>query len=56
MYMDDIKVFEKWKRTGDPDKNNKNIKPGYRNGIGHGKIIVMAVGKTERVEGIEQPS
>ena len=32
--MDDIKVFAKnGKRTGDPDTNNKNIQPGYGNGI-----------------------
>ena len=32
MYMKAIKLFaKKRKRTGDFDKNNKNIQPGYRN-------------------------
>ena len=37
--MDDIKVFAKKKQeTGDPDTNNKNIQPRYRNGIWHRKM------------------
>ena len=36
MTMDDIKVFaKKWKRTYDPDTNNKNVQLGYRNGNWH---------------------
>ena len=32
--MDDIKIFaNKWTRTGNLDSNQKNIQPGYRNGI-----------------------
>ena len=27
------RFFPKWKRTGNPNTNNKNIRPGYRNGI-----------------------
>ena len=48
MYLQDIKVFAKKKKkkktekktktkTGDPETNNKNIQPGYRNGIWHRK-------------------
>ena len=34
MYTNDIKVFAKnKKRTGDPDTNNKNMQPVYRNKI-----------------------
>ena len=34
MYIDDIKIFAKIKkRTENPDINNKNLQPGYRNGI-----------------------
>ena len=39
MYMDGIKVFyKKGKRTGDLDTNNRDIQPGYWNGIWHGKM------------------
>ena len=39
MYMDDIKLFEKKrKRTGDSYADNKNIQPGYKNGIWQWKI------------------
>ena len=34
MYMDDIKWYEKNEnKNGDSYINNKNIQPGYRNGI-----------------------
>ena len=34
--MDNTKVFAKSKnRARDPDTNNKNIQPEYRNGIWH---------------------
>ena len=33
MYMNDIMLLtKKEKRTGDPDTNNKNSQPRYRNG------------------------
>ena len=56
--MDDIKVStKKWKRTGNPNTNNKNIQPGYRNGIWHWKLCQADNEKStkrEIVEGIEQ--
>ena len=33
IYMDDIKVLQKIKKELDPDANNKNKQPEYRNGI-----------------------
>ena len=38
LYIDDIKVyakknFKEKQTTGDPDTNNKNILPEYKNGI-----------------------
>ena len=39
MYMHDIKLFaKKWKRIRDSNTNNKNIQPGYRNGIWRRKM------------------
>ena len=42
MYMDDINLFAKKKKkrtsTWDSDTNNKNIQPGYNNGIWHWKM------------------
>ena len=41
------------------DKNNKNIQPGYKNGIWHKKKCVMLrvkSGKKQTMEGIELPS
>ena len=41
MYIDDIKLFAKSeKKNGDSDTNNKNIQPGYRNGICHEKMCL----------------
>ena len=56
--MDDIKVFaKKMKRTGDLDTNNKNILPGYGNGIWLKKCAMFIVksGKRESVEEIKPP-
>ena len=43
MYTDALKVFAKKKKnekgTGDPDTNNKNMHPGYKNGIAHWKMF-----------------
>ena len=41
-YINDIKLFakkKKGKRSGYSDKNNKNIQPGYENGIRHRKCL-----------------
>ena len=38
IYMDNIKLLEKNEKIWDPDTNNKNIQPGYRNGIWHRKM------------------
>ena len=55
--MDDIKLFaKKCKRIGDYDTDNKNIQPGYRNGIWHRKkcaMIIMKSRKRHIMEGIE---
>ena len=31
-------VCKKWKRIGDFDTNNKNIQPGYKNGVWYRKM------------------
>ena len=54
--MDDIKLFAKnEKETGDPDINDKNIQPEYRNGIWHRKMrnAYKEIGERESTEGIE---
>ena len=39
MYRDDIKLFEKKKKTvGESDKINKNIQSGYTNAIWYRKM------------------
>ena len=45
--MDDIKLYAKneKEKNGDFDRNNKNIQPGYRNGIWHIKICHVYNGK-----------
>ena len=36
--MDDVKLCAKMKKIGDSNVDNKNIHPGYRNGIWHRKM------------------
>ena len=56
MHMYDIKEFAKMKkRSRDPDTNNKNMQPWYKNGIWYWKVFnERKVGKT--VEGMELPN
>ena len=53
MYIDVINSFAK---TVDIDINNKNIKPGYRNGFWYKKcsMLIMKSGKRERIELLNQ--
>ena len=32
---------KEWKRTGNPEINNKNIQPGFKNGISHRKMYYV---------------
>ena len=41
-------ICKKCKRTGESDTNNKNIQPGYRNGIWHRKIYLAHSEKWEK--------
>ena len=45
MYMDDIKLLAKkkkiWKRIGNYDTINKNIQPGYREGIWFKNVLCL---------------
>ena len=34
-----LRYLQKWIRIGDPDTNNKNIQPEFRNGIWHRKVF-----------------
>ena len=38
MHIDDVKLFAKSKNELETDSSNKNIQPGYKNGILPGKI------------------
>ena len=54
--MNNIKLFAKnEKRIEDSDRNNKNMQPGYRNGIWHKKcaMLIMKIGKRQKTEGIK---
>ena len=39
-------VCRKWKRTGGPNTNNKNVRPGYRNGM----VLKMSHADNEKWE------
>ena len=50
---------KKWKRIEEPDTNNKNIHPEYRNKIWHEKLCdanAKKGKKKERMKGIELPN
>ena len=53
MYTHDISVCNKWKRTVDPDTNNKDIQLGYWNKIEKCAMLIRKSGKRETVEGTE---
>ena len=42
IYMDVITLCEKMKKESDTDTKNKNVLPGYRNGMWHRKLILSA--------------
>ena len=58
MYVDDIKQFEKLEKELETDTKNKNIQPGYRNGICHKKcfLFILKSAKIKIKEGIELPN
>ena len=49
MYMDNIKLFAQNEKELETDTNNKNIWPGYRNGIWHKKhaMVITRSGKRQ---------
>ena len=40
MYIDNIKLFAKNEKELETDSNNRNIQPGFRNGIWHRKCTM----------------